>query len=48
MVLEMVRVCSSVRGDGSGLTLSLIALVVDSTPAHAALHVYSMSSPGDM
>ena len=27
-------------GDGSGITLFLIALIVDSAPAHAALYVY--------
>jgi hypothetical protein len=43
MVLEMIRICSSIGGDGSGLTLFLIALVVGSTPARVALHVYSMS-----
>ena len=36
------------RGNGSGLTLSLIVFVVDSAPARVALRVYSMSSPGDV
>jgi hypothetical protein len=39
----MIRVCSLIEGDGPGLTLSLMALVVDSAPACVALHVYSMS-----
>ena len=42
MILEMIRVCSSIGDDGSGLTLSLIALAVDSAAACVALHVYSM------
>ena len=39
----MVRVCSSIRGDRSGLTLSLIALVVDSIPACWVLHMCSIA-----
>ena len=48
MILAMIRICSSIGADGSGLTLSLVALVVDSTPACVALHVYSISLPVDV
>ena len=40
---EMVRVCSSIGGDRSGITLFLIALVVDSNPARSVLHACSIA-----
>jgi len=48
MILEIIRICSPSGGDGSGLTLSLIALVVGSTPVRMELHVYNMSLPVDV
>jgi hypothetical protein len=48
MVLEMIRIFSSIGGDGSGLTLSLIAFVIGSTRARVALHVYSTSLAVDV
>jgi len=39
----MVRVCSPIVSDGFGLTRSFIALVVDSSLARSALHVYGIA-----
>ena len=39
----MVRVCSSIGGDGFELTRSLIALVIDSSLARSALSVYDIT-----
>ena len=39
----MVRVCSSIGGDGFGLTKFFIALVADSFLVRLALHVYGIA-----
>jgi len=39
----MVRVCSLIRVNGSGLTRSFITLVVDSALARSMLHVYDIT-----